>query len=218
MHELPFLTDLLLLTALALGTAWLSSRLRQSPIIGYLLTGMLVGPYGFHLIQNIGEVGSMAELGVILLLFSIGLEFSFSRILRLKGLLVRCGLTQLILTGLILFAGLKIAGMSASTAATLAMALSLSSTAMVLKLLSERGATDSAQGRISLAILLAQDLCVILFLVALPLLSGQSGQLSLIGFVKAILLFGGLFFSPARYFTLCCAGFWPPAPRNFSGS
>lgn len=192
MHELPFLTDLLLLTALALATAWLSSRLRQSPIIGYLLTGMLVGPYGFHLIRNIGEVGSMAELGVILLLFSIGLEFSFSRILRLKGLLIRCGLTQLILTCLTLFCGLKLFGISTTTAATLAMALSLSSTAMVLKLLSERGSTDSAQGRISLAILLAQDLCVILFLVALPLLSGKSGQVSPVGFIKALLLLGGL--------------------------
>ena len=86
--------------ALALANAWLFSRLKQSPIVGYLVTGLLVGPYGFHLVRGVHEVELAAEAGVILLLFTIGLEFSYSRIVRLKGLLLAGGSVQLAATAL----------------------------------------------------------------------------------------------------------------------
>jgi monovalent cation:H+ antiporter-2, CPA2 family len=193
MPEFFFLQDILILLSLALANAFLFSRLKLSPIIGYLTTGLLVGPYGFHLIQGVHEVEMMAEIGVIMLLFTIGLEFSFTRILRLKGMMVKSGLTQVVLTGLLIY-GLALGfGLSAKTSGVLGMALALSSTAIVLKLLLERGETNSAHGRISLAILLFQDLCVIFFLVAVPLLAGEAKEMSLLGLLKAAALMGGLF-------------------------
>ena len=100
MLDLSVLREIFVLLTLALVNAWLFSRLKQSPIVGYLVTGLLVGPYGFHLVKGIHEVEIVAEIGVILLLFTIGLEFSYSRIIRLKGLLLKAGTTQLAATAL----------------------------------------------------------------------------------------------------------------------
>lgn len=192
MADHKFLTDLIMLLVLALGSALLFTRLRLSPIIGYLASGMIAGPYGLHLIRNVHEVEGIAEVGVILLLFTIGLEFSISRLLRLKRLLIGGGLAQMLIC-CAAFIGLGIwFGLDSEAAITLAMALALSSTAIVLKLLSERGEIDSAHGRMSLGILLAQDLAVVFFLVALPFLSGQDLTFSLWKIGKVTLLLGGL--------------------------
>ena len=155
MSDHQFLFDLLILFALALAGGLLFARLRLSPIIGYLFSGMIADPYGLHLIRNINEVEVIAEFGVILLLFTIGLEFSVTRLFRLKSLLLTGGLAQMLLSGAA-FIGLGLlCGLEIKTSIPLAMALVLSSTAIVLKLLSERGEMDTAHGRMSLGILLA---------------------------------------------------------------
>jgi len=196
MTDHQFLIDLLILLVLALGSGLLFVRLRLSPIIGYLVSGMVAGPYGLHLIRNVNEVEVIAEFGVILLLFTIGLEFSVTRLLRLKRLLLGGGLAQMLLSGAA-FVGLGILfGLEIKTAIPIAMALVLSSTAIVLKLLSERGEIDTAHGRMSLAILLAQDLAVVFFLILLPLLAGQDLTFSIRKiFEVALLLAGILLFS-----------------------
>ena len=198
MTDVSVLRDILILLALALANAWLFSRLHQSPIVGYLVTGLLVGPYGFHLVKGIHEVEIVAEAGVILLLFTIGLEFSTSRIMRLKGLLLKAGTIQLVATAVAVAIGTLLLGESWQSAAGLAMAMALSSTAIVLKLLLERGEIDSAHGRVALGILLFQDLGVILFLVALPLLGSQPQDFSLWTVVHAGLIMGTLYLF-ARY-------------------
>lgn len=193
MTDHQFLMDLLLLLALALGSGLLFARLRLSPIIGYLVSGMVAGPYGLHLIKSVNEVEMIAEFGVILLLFTIGLEFSVTRLLRLKRLLVAGGLAQMLLC-IVSFIGLAfLLGVEVAIAVPLALSLALSSTAIVLKLLSEKGAIDTAHGRMSLGILLAQDLAVVFFLVALPLLAGQDLTFSLWKIGKVALLLAGLF-------------------------
>lgn len=193
MADLSVLREIFTLLTLALANAWLFSRLHQSPIVGYLVTGLLVGPYGFHLVQGIHEVEIVAEVGVILLLFTIGLEFSYSRIMRLKGLLLKAGTVQLVATAVAVCLGTLLLGESWQSAAGLAMAFALSSTAIVLKLLLERGEVDSAHGRVALGILLFQDLCVILFLVALPLLGSQPQSFSFWTVVHAALIMGTLY-------------------------
>lgn len=193
MHDLSALQDVLILLVLALLNAWLFSLLRQSPIVGYLTTGLLVGPYGLHLIKGVHEVEMVAEVGVVLLLFTIGLEFSFKRIVRLKKLLVSAGTTQVVATSVAVACGTYLLGEPPVTAIVLGMAMALSSTAIVLKLLLERGEIDSAHGRIALAILLFQDICVILFIVALPLLGSQSGGFSVWAIGKSALILGGLY-------------------------
>ncbi len=193
MPDLSVLREIFVLLTLALANAWLFSRLKQSPIVGYLVTGLLVGPYGFHLIRGIHEVEIVAEAGVILLLFTIGLEFSYSRIMRLKGLLLKAGTTQLVATAVAVAIGTLLLGESWQSAAGLGMAMALSSTAIVLKLLLENGEIDSAHGRIALGILLFQDLCVILFLVALPLLGSQPQEFSFWTVLHAGLIMGVLY-------------------------
>ncbi len=192
MADHQYLIDLLILLTLALGSALIFTRLRLSPIIGYLVSGLVAGPYGLHLVRNVHEVETIAEIGVILLLFTIGLEFSISRLLRLKRLLVGGGLAQMLLCIAAFFGLAALFGLTPKTAIPIAMALALSSTAIVLKLLSERGEIDSAHGRMSLGILLAQDLAVVFFLVALPLIAGQDLTFSLWAISKVALLLGGL--------------------------
>lgn len=193
MTEHSFLLELLILLVLALGSALIFTRLRLSPIIGYLVSGMIAGPYGLHLIQNVKDVGAIAEFGVILLLFTIGLEFSVSRLMRLKHLILGGGLAQMALSGAALIAVALALGVQMKTAIPLAMALVLSSTAIVLKLLNERGQIDTVHGRMALGILLAQDLAVVFFLIALPLIAGQALSFSLIAFSKVAALLLGLF-------------------------
>jgi len=193
MHDLSALQDVLILLCLALLNAWLFSLLRQSPIVGYLTTGLLVGPYGLHLIKGIHEVEMVAEVGVVLLLFTIGLEFSYKRIVRLKHLLLSAGATQVAATGLAVTAGTYLLGEPPVAALVLGMAMALSSTAIVLKLLLERGELDSAHGRIALSILIFQDICVILFIVALPLLSSQASGFSVWAVSKSALILGSLY-------------------------
>lgn len=192
MPDYAFLQDLLLLLGLALANAWLFSRLRQSPIIGYLATGMLIGPYGLHLIKGLHEVEAMAEIGVILLLFTIGLEFPFSRILRLKRLMLIGGTAQVAVSAALIYGAARLLGLANGSAWALALALPLSSTAIVLKLLLERGEMDAAHGKVSLATLLFQDLCVVFFLVALPFLGGRGDGFSWLALLKAAGLMGGL--------------------------
>jgi CPA2 family monovalent cation:H+ antiporter-2 len=193
MPDLSVLREIFVLLTLALVNAWLFSRLKQSPIVGYLVTGLLVGPYGFHLIKGIHEVEIVAEAGVILLLFTIGLEFSYSRIMRLKGLLFKAGTTQLVATAVAVALGTLLLGEKWQSATGLGMAFALSSTAIVLKLLLENGEIDSAHGRIALSILLFQDLCVILFLVVLPLLGSQPHEFSFWTMLHAALIMGTLY-------------------------
>jgi CPA2 family monovalent cation:H+ antiporter-2 len=193
MSELTALQDILILLGLALANAYIFSLLRQSPIVGYLTTGLLVGPYGFHLIKGIHEVELVAEVGIILLLFTIGLEFSYTRILRLKKILLSAGTTQVISTGVVVFFIARICGEPRTSAIILGMAMALSSTAIVLKLLLERGEVDAAHGRTALGILLFQDLCIILFIVALPLFSGNDHAFTLWALAKTGVILGGLY-------------------------
>jgi CPA2 family monovalent cation:H+ antiporter-2 len=193
MHDFLFLRDILVLLGLAVFNAYLFSRLRLSPIIGYLVTGLLVGPFGFHLISSVDDVEIMAEVGVILLLFTIGLEFSITRIIRLKGPMLKSGLVQVVLTTGLVFVAAIFFNIDWRSALALGMALALSSTAIVLKLLLEGGDIDAVHGRISLAVLLCQDLCVIVFLLLLPLLGDDFVQPSLFSLMRSVVLLGGLF-------------------------
>ena len=192
MTEIGFLSDLLLLLGLALGSAWLSRRLHQSPIVGYLLTGMLVGPSGLHLLGRLHDVEILAEVGVILLLFTIGLEFPLGRIRDLKRLMFACGGPQVALTALFVFAGCRALGQPTGAATILALAMALSSTAIILKLLLERGELDTGHGKVAVAILLFQDLCAVLFLVLLPLLAGRAAGFTPLGALRSTLLLAAL--------------------------
>ncbi|MBD3161429.1 MAG: hypothetical protein GF346_04385 [Candidatus Eisenbacteria bacterium] len=190
MHGGPTLENIVLLLALSVGVVTVFSRLRVPTIVGFIVVGLLAGPSGFGLIASVEEVEGLAELGVVLLLFSIGLEFSISRIRRIWKLLLEGGLPYVILAGLASFGIARLVGLRLEGSVFAGFWVALSSTAIVLKTLASRGEIDSPHGRLILAILLFQDFCIIPMMLLLPLLSNVPQEID--GSVTAVLVQSGL--------------------------
>jgi len=159
------LAELVGLLGLSLALGLLARRLRQTAAIGYLLAGLLAGPRGLGIIQARETVDFLASLGVALLLFGIGLEFSWNRIAALGRRSVIAGLLQFGLTWLAGAAAARWLGLSASGQLVLGNVLALSSTAFLLRILQERSELDSRHGRLTFGVSLLQDLLLIPLLV-----------------------------------------------------
>jgi CPA2 family monovalent cation:H+ antiporter-2 len=175
MHPPALLADLVLIVACAIPAVALAQRLRIPSVIGFLLTGLIIGPHALALVNEAQAVSELAEIGVVLLLFAIGLELSLSRVAKmgrwvLRGGTLQVGLTMLAVTLLALVVGLGWArGVFYGALAA------LSSTAIILKLLNERNELDSPSGRVVVAILIFQDLCVVPLMLLVPILGGAAG-------------------------------------------
>ena len=174
--ELLALRDLVIIFALSIGILLLSHRLQLPSIVGLLLTGVIVGPYGLGLVHDIEVVESLAEVGIILLLFTIGIEFSLHTLLSLKRVVGMAGTLQVGLSIAGTYAAARLLGRSDSEAVLWGFLVALSSTAIVLKLLGERGETDSPHGRIAVGVLILQDLSVVPMMFLLPLLAGSTAS------------------------------------------
>lgn len=141
-------------------------------ILGYLAAGILVGPYGLELVSDTGTIRHISEFGIVLMLFLIGLEIQPLELWRMRTRVVGMGLTQIVLTALAV-GGLAYGfGMSREAAIVVGLALAMSSTAIALQTIEQRGIMHTATGRGALAILLVQDVAVIPILAAIPLLAG----------------------------------------------
>jgi CPA2 family monovalent cation:H+ antiporter-2 len=172
----------------------LFARFGQSPIVGYLLAGMMLGgPGSLHAVSSESEIEAIAELGVALLLFSLGLEFSIARLKKLGAKPLLGGAVQVVLTILLAFAAAKSFGFGVTEAIAFGVMVSLSSTAVVLRILMERGEIEMPHGRNSLGVLLTQDMAVVPLALLLTVLGGggTAGEIALdIG--KLLLMAGGL--------------------------
>lgn len=171
-----FLQDLVITLTAALLVLLPSRRLRIPSAVGFMLTGILIGPGALGLINDPHHVETLAEVGVSVLLFIIGLEFSLSRLKEIWRAFLIAGPLQVVVT-IAATAGLLLllpVGATAPQAVFAGMLLALSSTAMVLRLLAERGETHAPQGRLLLGILLFQDVAIVPMLVAVPILAGTS--------------------------------------------
>ena len=173
MHEPPFLTELVLLVAIAAAGAALFERLRMPSIAGFLLVGAAVGPGGLGLVSDPEAVQRVAEFGVVFLLFEIGLELPIERLHRLLRSGLLAGALQVVGTLALVAAGAHALGASGPTALLLGALVAMSSTALVIRVLADRGEIDAPHGQVSVAILLFQDLCIVPFLLAIPILSAQ---------------------------------------------
>ena len=169
-----FLMELVMLLGGAFILGALAQRLRQSPILGYLLAGTIVGP----LLFNATAVNQAAELGVSLLLFSIGLEFSFQQLRRMGRMAFGGGAVQITITMLIVTL-ILIAHVDLSKALTIGAIVALSSTTVVLRLLVDRAEIDSVRGRTCLAILLLQDIAIVPLVIMVSLFAPASPDTSL---------------------------------------
>lgn len=203
MESLDFLTDLLIAFAVAGGVVFLLHRLRVPAVVGLLIAGMLTGPYGLSLVQKVKTVETLAEIGVVVLLFAVGLEFSLPRLAGMRRLMVFVGVPQV---AICLAVGAAVAYRNLGDlrpAIFVGMLLAMSSTAVVFKLLSDRGELNAPQGNVAAAVLLFQDLLVVVCMVALPVLAARgSGHGSLwqslgLGFgVVIVLLSAGRYVVP----------------------
>jgi CPA2 family monovalent cation:H+ antiporter-2 len=185
--SLHVLGEFVVVLAASVLIIFLSHRLRLPAVVGFLLTGVLIGPGGLSLVKNTATVDVMAEIGVVMLLFTIGLEFEPSRLRRIQRDFWSGGGLQVSLTVSATVAVLLLFKVPPREALFYGFLVSLSSTAVVLKILADRGETDSPQGRIALGILIFQDLAIVPMIALVPVLA-NAGAVS----VGAIALRFGL--------------------------
>jgi len=185
MSDLPFLRQLIIVLAATISIVFVFQKLRLPTIVGFLLAGVIIGPNGLQLITSLSQVETLAEIGVVLLLFSIGLEFSFETIVSVQRRVIWAGLLQVGLTILLVLALTRFFGLSIEIGIFYGFLLSLSSTAIVLRIYNDRREINSIQGRLASGVLLFQDLCIVPMMLLLPVL-GQSGKGSLVSIVWAV--------------------------------
>jgi len=175
--NLPHLTDFVVIFGLAVAVIFACHRLRVPAIVGLLITGVLAGPYGLGLISATHEVEIMAEVGVVMLLFTIGLELSLKDLVALRRPVLLGGATQ-VGGSIAVLALLALAwGQSGAHALFIGFLASLSSTAIVLKLWQERAEMDAPHGRVGLSILIFQDIVIVPLMLLTPFLAGKAGAL-----------------------------------------
>ena len=173
MHD-GILIELLIIFSLSVAVVYLCHRFRIAPILGFLITGAMAGPHGFALVSSVKEVELLAEIGVMLLLFTIGLELSLKKLVEMKRAVFVGGGLQVGLT-VVLVGGLAwMWGEQPGQAIFIGFLVTLSSTAIVLKILQERGEVGATHGGASVGILIFQDLIVVPMLLLIPLLAGKA--------------------------------------------
>ena len=149
--------------------------LGQSAVLGYLLAGLVIGPFGLSLIPDPESAASVAEIGVVLLLFIVGLELEISRLVSMRRDIFGLGAAQLALCSLVLAGAAAAFGLTPAAATVIGIALALSATAVALQLLEERGDLGTTYGSRAFAVLLFQDISVVAILAMLPLLASAGG-------------------------------------------
>ncbi len=175
--EIQLLKDIVIIVGLSIAVIFICHRIRLPAIVGFLLTGILAGPHGLGLVKAAQEVEILAEVGVVSLLFTIGIEFSPRSLLQIKKSVLIGGSLQVLLTVLVTFAVARQLGQPFGESIFMGFLISLSSTAIVLKLIQERAEVDSPHGRTALAVLIFQDVIIVPMILVTPLLAGAAGNL-----------------------------------------
>lgn len=199
--DVPILRDVVIILGFSVLIILLFQRLKMPSILGFLLTGIIAGPHGLSLVKASHEVEILAEMGIIFLLFVIGIEFSLKGLARIKNTVLIGGSLQVGGTILLTYVIGKLFGLPDSQAIFMGFLLSLSSTAIVLKMLQEQGKMGSQQGRIALGVLIFQDIIVVPMILVTPLLAGKGGDLwtAVLGLLGKFVLVLGILVLLARY-------------------
>ncbi|MDC0602488.1 cation:proton antiporter [Aliiglaciecola sp.] len=179
--------SILILMSVAVFTVWLFKRVNLPPILAYLFCGVVAGPHMLAIIDNPEEIHFFAELGIVFLLFSLGLEFSLPKMLAMRHLVFGIGLGQMIFTTLVFMGLATLIGFDAKAALIIGGMAALSSTAIVIKQMSEKGTLNTTRAQMVVSILLFQDLAVVPFLILVPLLSDADQSSMWLAIVMALL-------------------------------
>jgi CPA2 family monovalent cation:H+ antiporter-2 len=171
MHDITIIKDIVIILLVSIPIIYFFKKINLPSIVGFLIAGMIIGPFGFKLITELDRIEVMAEIGVILLLFTIGLEISFGKLLEMKKYLLTAGGVQVLLTTV--FSGLifYLLGFPVNQSIYFGMLVSLSSTAIVLKILSDKDELQAPHGRLGISILIFQDLAIVPMFLLLPVLA-----------------------------------------------
>ena len=176
MHAPGFLEPLAIVFLAALASAYVLHRLRQPPLIGFLLAGALVGPFGLGLAPDVEAVNVLAEAGVVLLLFTVGLELELPNLKRLRRIVWVAGPIQVVGTIALVAATGVLGGYELRRSVFFGFLVALSSTAILLTLLVDRRELDSPHGKLLVGILIFQDLAVVPMMLAVPALAGEAAR------------------------------------------
>lgn len=202
MHEIEFLKDIVIIFGLASLVVFLFNKFKLPSVVGFLLTGIIAGPYALGLIADLEVIDILAEIGVILLLFIIGMEFSVKKLIKIKNIVFIGGLLQVVMTILSVVLILSFTDIPYNQAVFIGFLVALSSTAIILKILQDNDQVDSHHGKISLGILIFQDLIIVPMMLFVPFLSGEAtniGRELLLLLIKSTALLG-ITFVFARWF------------------
>ena len=193
MHTPDVLSDLLVIFAVSIAVVFVFHQLRLPAIAGFLAAGALIGPYGLNLVSDLSQVNILAQIGVALLLFTIGIEFSLAHLAASRSLLLLGGPLQVAGVLLLVTVGGVLIGLPYRQAIFWGCLLSLSSTAIVLKALASRGESDSLHGRATIGILIFQDLAVVPMMLMTPILATANQEVlpdALLALAKSAALVG----------------------------
>lgn len=190
MNEFLVIQDIVIILLVSLPIIFIFRKLNLPSLVGFLLAGMIIGPYGFKLIKAVDEIEVMAEIGVILLMFTIGLEVSFSQIKKIKSFLLTAGGLQFLITSAVAFVVFILAGIPFNQSIFLGFLLTLSSTVIIMKLLTEKNELESPHGKISISISLFQDIMIVPLFLILPILSTDKDINTLNALLKIAIAFG----------------------------
>jgi len=185
MPEIDFLQELLIVLAGTISIVYLFQKIRVPAIVGFLLAGVIIGPGGFGLIQNVHQVGMLADIGVALLLFTIGVEFSLENILSMQRRIIWAGMLQVFLTILAVWIIAVAFGIAPNVGVFYGFLVTMSSTAIVLRIYNDRGEVNAIHGRLASGTLLFQDLCIVPMMLLVPVLS-NTGQGTVLDIVWAV--------------------------------
>lgn len=183
--------EILAILTCAVFVVWLFRRIKLPAILAYLFAGMLVGQYGLDIANDQADYEHFAELGIVFLLFTLGLEFSLPRLLAMRHLVISVGSLQVLISLMIFTVAALFCGLSFSSAFVVGGVLALSSTAIVIRQLSETGAMKRKSGQLSVAVLLFQDVAVVPLLIIIPMLAMNSQDSMVLALTFA--MFKGVF-------------------------
>ncbi|MFQ5353698.1 MAG: cation:proton antiporter [Thermodesulfobacteriota bacterium] len=187
MENIPLLKDLIILMVAAVPITFFFHRLGLPTIVGFLITGVVIGPFGFGLISDQHAIEVLAEIGVVLLLFTIGLEFSISRLMKIRREALIGGGLQVVFTTLLVLVIARFLAQPLPVALLMGFIISLSSSAIVLKLLVDKGDVNASYGNLSVGLLLFQDICIVLMVLIIQGF-GSEGGASALTIAKSLLV------------------------------
>jgi len=202
LQEYPIIRDVVIILLVSVPIVYILNKFKIPSIAGFLLAGVLIGPFGFRLITELEHIEILAEIGVVLLLFTIGLEISLQRLIQMKRMLIIAGGLQVGLTILITGLFFYLIGIPLNQSIFFGMLLSLSSTAIVLKLLDEKKEAEAPHGRIAVGMLIFQDIAIVPMILFVPLLGiADEVRIEMIGLQIIVALFAvTVIVILARYF------------------